>query len=144
MHTNHEEKRYVLDASVAVKCFCLEEGSSTARGLLKKGQIGKIRLFAPTLLLYEVGNALGRGKRLKKAEVVSALDLLMRSSIEFVDLSKRVVEHAAEFMEKYVLTFYDASYTALAYEWHCPLITADLRGHKKIQEIIVKDIVRFV
>lgn len=140
MRTSQAEKQYVVDASVAVKWFCLEEGSSMARAMLEKGQMGKIRLFAPSLLLYEVGNALGRGKKLQAKDVIDALDLLARSSIEFVDLNRRVIERAAGFMEKYVLTFYDASYTAIAYEWNCPLVTADVKGHKKIKEIVVKAI----
>jgi predicted nucleic acid-binding protein len=140
MHTNQKEKQYVVDASVAVKLFCLEEGSSMARAMLEKGQMGKIRLFAPDLLLYEVGNALGRGKRLGGKEIAEALDLLLRSSIEFLELTERIIEHASSFMERYKLTFYDASYAAFAYEWGIPLISANLKDHSKITEVKIQNL----
>lgn len=135
MPTNEEKRHYVVDASIAVKWFCLEEGSSAARDILEKGQGGKIRLLAPSLLLYEVGNALGRGKRLEGKDVIDALNLLLRSCIEFVDLDRSMIEEAAGFMEKYVLTFYDASYAAIAYERGAVLISANPKDHKNIKEI---------
>lgn len=143
MPTEKEGRAFVIDASIAVKWFSFEKGSSAARKLLEEGQMEKIQLVAPDLLLYEVGNALGRGKGLGAKNVIDALDLLFRSSIEFVKLDKRMVERTAAFMESYVLTFYDACYAAIAYERGAALISANPRDHRKIKEIIFRELTSF-
>jgi len=144
MPTNSNTRRFVVDASVAVKWFSLEAESRAARVLLKRGELGEIRLFAPDLLLYEAGNALGKGKGLGAQDITEALETLLSSSIEFLRLNRKIVKYAADFMETYGLTFYDASYAALSYELEAPLISANPKDHKKVREITVKTLKQLI
>ncbi|MEK7542660.1 MAG: type II toxin-antitoxin system VapC family toxin [Patescibacteria group bacterium] len=138
--TNRNGNTYVLDASVAVKFFAEEEGSETARALWRKAEMGEIRLLAPDLLLYEIGNVLGKAKRLQEPTIIEALHLLFESSLEFFPPEERTLDIAEGFMKKYEVTFYDASYAALAYKFGIPLISENPKDHGKIKEIEVKNL----
>ena len=128
-------EKFVVDASVAVKWFCQEAGSDIADYLLETSQKGDTEICAPSILGYEVGNALWKGKKLDKIALTRALNVLFSSSIEFVELEELLVETTVRFMITHDLTFYDASYGALAYLFHVPLITANPKDHQKVKEI---------
>src|SRR3989338_5016773 len=129
---------YVVDASVAVKWFSDEEGSIRARNFLRRHTDGKIQLVAPDLLLYEVANALARGKQVQASSVVDALALIHTVNIRLVSLTNTTIMQAAQLCNKYRLTFYDAAYTSLAADLGIPLLSADPKGHRHIEEISVK------
>lgn len=130
-------KVFVIDASVAVKWFYQEIESDIADGLLRTLEQEHIQVYAPSLLGYEVGNALGKGKRMIGSAVDKALKTLFSSSIEFVELDERLSEIAVRFMVRYNLTFYDSVYAALAYGLGVPLISANPKDHSKIKDIRV-------
>ena len=128
---------FVIDASVAVKWFSLEPGRRQAIKILKKLEKGKWELLAPEILLYEVVNALWKGKRLEIKDIKKAIDDLSEIGIQLQQLNKFLAHQAIEFMVKYNLTFYDAVYGALAFLSNIPLISANPKHHKKIKEIKV-------
>lgn len=101
-------------------------------------------LYAPDLLLYEVGNALGRGKRMDEEKISAAFGVLFDSPLEFVRLDRTMMQMTTRFMIAYGLTFYDAAYGALAYILRIPLVTANPKDHGKIGEIQVMDIEKFL
>lgn len=126
---------YIVDASVAVKWFSEEVGRQKALDLLKNAQSGKLSLYAPDLLLYEVGNALWKGKRMPDHEVNEALFFLLELGIEFVRLDPSVIEHATKAMASYDLTFYDAVYAAIAIALSGTLVSANPKDHAKIKDL---------
>ncbi|MEK7090270.1 MAG: type II toxin-antitoxin system VapC family toxin [Patescibacteria group bacterium] len=131
---------YVIDASIAVKWFSHEQGSNVARTILKEGVDGKIELLTSDLLMYEVGNALARGKKLGASEILTALIMLQNSCLRFVALDVSMMEHSATFADKYGITFYDAVYAALALRENAILLTANPKDQGKISEIKIKKI----
>lgn len=136
--TNTKTDAYVIDASAIVKLFSHEEGSVAVRKLFQQSELGTVLLRAPDLLLYEVGNVLGKSKKLPRGEVVAGITLLQNSQIIFSPLDAIIISYTALFMEKYNLTFYDAAYGALAHTENVPLISANPKDHGKIREITVK------
>lgn len=134
-------EQYVVDASVAIKWFAYEENSEIARSLLRSVELETIRIFAPDILLYEIGNALWKGKHFGRQDIADALDVLLDSSIEVRNLDRLLISQSAFFMERYSLTFYDASYAALAYILDIPLISENPKDHGKIKEIDVESLV---
>lgn len=54
MPTKKRVNKYVIDASVAVKWFSVEDMSEKAREIFKKAEVGNIELFAPNLILSYV------------------------------------------------------------------------------------------
>lgn len=129
---------YVIDASVAVKWFCEEPGREAALAISRNAKLGRIGLYAPDLLLYEVGNVLWKGKKFNADQLQRALFSLLQTNIEFFALERDVIEVAALFTATYDITFYDASYAALAYKFGIPLISANPKDHQKIREITVR------
>lgn len=121
----------IIDASVAVKWFIPEEGSDRAFAL-----VGLHRLWAPALLLTEVGNALW--KKLRRGEASEQLDLLARhadlgKAVEIVGdpdgvLATRALELALELDHP----IYDCVYLALAEATEDVLVTADATFRRKV------------
>ena len=134
---------FVIDASVAVKWFSQEAHRLKAIKILKKLEHDQYHLIAPELLLYEVTNALWKGKRLNSEDIKSVVNDILNMGIEYYQLDKFLSFQAIDFMIKYDLTFYDAVYGALAFSVNIPLISANPKHHKKIKEIKVIDIAKF-
>lgn len=129
--------KLIIDASVTVKWFSIEEHTQGARFIAEQAQTGKVLLFAPELLLYEVVNALWKGKKFEHARLAAALDLLLESGVELLKLDRQLGLEAIRFMISYDLTFYDATYAGLASLMNIPLITTDAKLKAKAKEIEV-------
>ena len=136
--------RAVIDASVAVKWFSDETDTAAAQRILASSFHRICVLYAPDLIFYEVGNALGGGKRVSESKVVAALRVLFDSPIEFVRLDQTMMRTTTRLMAVSGTTFYDAAYGALAQILGVPLITANPRDHGKIKEIEVLGIAEFL
>lgn len=128
---------FVIDASVAVKWFSLEPHRRQAIKVLQGLERKKYEVTAPELLLYEIINALWKGKKLEIQSIKKAINDLSETEIRLQQLDKFLAYQAAEFMVKYNLTFYDAVYGALAFLLKIPLISANPKHHQKIKEIKV-------
>lgn len=125
----------VIDASIAVKWFSVEESSELARDLFVRSEQGMVTLHAPDLLLSEVGNALWKGKRFDAKRIDAALRILLDSRVQYAGAHRAVFSSAVRFMTMYDLTFYDALYGGLAHMLQIPLVTANPKDHRKIKEI---------
>ena len=133
-------QHYVIDASVAVKWFCEEPDREAALEISRSAKLGNIEVYAPNLLLYEVGNVLWKGKKFNADQLERALFSLLETNIEFFALERNTIEIAALFTATYDITFYDASYAALAYTLGIPLISENPKDHGKIKEIKIKSL----
>ena len=118
-------KNYVVDASVILKWVLGDERESDhekAMALLETWTGGDIELSAPILWQYEVGNFLGRSLQ---DEAVDKMDLLLNLNIKNVAPTNDMVNRCFSWMRQKKVTFYDASYLAVAFEVQGTLITAD-------------------
>jgi predicted nucleic acid-binding protein len=117
----------VADANVALKWFheAGEEGVPSARALLDRFRDRRIALHVLDLTIYEVGNALLRGRvgasAAQTASVLSALgDICTKLTPDESELAL-----AAELAERHGLTLYDAAYAAVARRRGARLATFD-------------------
>lgn len=122
--------RVVVDASLAIKWLVQEEDSELAHALLSSWIQNETARFAPTLLRYEVVNALHRRvirDELTLDAATAFADRLQSSQIEFFHppelhrLALRVATQAGQG------AVYDSHYLALAQHLDCELWTADAR-----------------
>jgi len=120
-------KTIVVDASVAIKWYSIEQHTDKALAMREDYARQKIDLVAPYLLLYEVGNALRYNPDFGLEDVRSALRDLLAMQINFRMLDERMCEDAVELAYMLGLTFYDVSYVVLSRVEKCPLYTADDR-----------------
>jgi predicted nucleic acid-binding protein len=118
----------VVDSSVAVKWFLSETEPHVDRALtlLESHLAERVRLEAPDHLRLEVLSALlHRG--LTPDEVQSVAVMLDGFRLSWHRTSAPLAASAADIASRHGLTFYDATFAALALELDAELVTADDR-----------------
>jgi predicted nucleic acid-binding protein len=122
-----ESELAVVDASVVLK-WQLDDEDCVSQAIALRDDYfarGAVRLIAPQLLMYEVGNGIAtatRRKRLSTDMAFQAMENLVSLGIELRELEPlRVLEMAL----RYNLAAYDAAYLALAEAESCTLWTGD-------------------
>jgi len=105
-----------------------EDNVQAAKALLVEHMEGRAKIIVPPLLYYEVGNILLFGRSRPPVEqVVDALTDLFSIPLEVV-APTLVSGHATlRLASARGLSYYDATYVALAEMLDCSLITADRR-----------------
>ena len=124
-------RRFVVDASVAIKWFVPEVHHEAARRLLREG----FEIFSPDLVRPEVGNVLWKKWRrgeLSAGEAVAILRDFGRFPLR-IRTSESLMEGAWTVAERFGRSFYDGLYVALALETGSPLVTADSRLYNALR-----------
>jgi predicted nucleic acid-binding protein len=117
----------VVDASVAVKWFNEEDFSDEAVALRDDHVSGAVIMAAPTLLAWEVCNALRHSEEMGSSDVERAFgDLLDIQVVLWGPDADWAVGAVGEAFRRGI-TVYDSSYLALAAHLRAPLYTADER-----------------
>ena len=115
-----------MDASVVAKWFNRGEEYEREAIALRKAWVGdKMELVAPSHLPFEVANSIWKNPNIRPRHVGTLVRLMVRISPRLKDLSEEVAVKAMSLARRRSLTFYDASYLALARFLACPLVTAD-------------------
>jgi predicted nucleic acid-binding protein len=125
---------FVLDASVAVKWYVKEDMRGIALRLRDHFVSDLVDLEAPSLLLYEVGNALRHHPGSTAVDCAEAVRGLRNIGLVFHELDDRLSGLAANLAYDEKVTFYDAVYLALAKDLDAMLITADVNLRDQIGE----------
>lgn len=114
---------WLVDASVALKWF-LPLGSEPD-GDLARTAIGSLAMRTTSLAFYEVGNVLMRYSGLGAVQIGAALGLFEDICGEPIELTSADRHAAAALAREHQLTFYDASYAAIARRTGRRLLSAD-------------------
>lgn len=125
----------VLDASVVLKWFLPEEESPQAQKLRQAHLKGETFIYAPSLLIFEVANALVTKKKLTESEVEKALSIFFFTDLNFIEFSQILTNRTARTARKYELSIYDASYITLAQVLSSKFITADRKLFEKVKSL---------
>ncbi len=126
------ERKVVIDASVVVKWFVEEEYSREARLLRDAYASGILDLAAPSLLSYEVLNALKYSGAFGEDELKEIAEILDEFQLSLHDLSGELANKTVELAMRKGITIYDASYAALAESLDTIAYTADERLLRKV------------
>lgn len=124
-------KRYVVDASVAVKWYLPEIQTADAMRLLRADH----ELVAPDLILAETANVFLKNVRrahMDADDVREPLDSLM-GSVELVS-GASLIHDATQLAVAHNRSAYDALYVALALRERCQFVTADRRLYNALAE----------
>jgi predicted nucleic acid-binding protein len=130
-------RRFVVDASVAIKWFVPEVHHEAARRLLREG----FELLSPDLIRPEVGNVLWKKWRrgeLSAGEAVAILRDFGRFPLR-IRSSESLMEGAWTVAQRFGRSFYDGLYVALAVETESSLVTADLRLYNALCDDALAD-----
>lgn len=117
--------RFVLDASVAAKWFSNEDLTDKAMLVRDAFLDGKVSLYAPEHLLYEVGNSVWKNKALDVNDSVTAIESLVEMKMDLISLDIKTAGRAMMLARKLGLTYYDAVYACISEILDIPLLTAD-------------------
>ena len=124
----------IVDASVVLRAFFPDEHQPHAQALIRGHVSGQVQLCAPTILLYELTNAVWQAERRGRISdtdteaILAAFDGL---GIAVEAVSWREVLAVAR---RFNRSAYDAAYLALAEARGEPLVTADLRLYHAVHE----------
>lgn len=121
--------KIVVDTSVLIKWFKTsgEELGEEAQQLLAEVERRPVEVHVPALLLYEVGNILLLKTRLGLGALDRAIERLEALPFVVAPPATPLLQRAVRLGREFSLTFYDASFLALAVELDCPFVTADQR-----------------
>jgi predicted nucleic acid-binding protein len=114
---------WLVDASVALKWFLPIEREPDGR--LARDAVGRLTMRTTDLGVYEVGNVLVASSGWEAARVGEALDLLLEICGDPVPLLGEDRHPAAELARAHGLSFYDASYAAIARRLGRRVLSAD-------------------
>jgi predicted nucleic acid-binding protein len=114
---------WVVDASIALKWFLPVEREPD--GELARAAIGALAMRTTALAVYEVGNILTRHSGWTPDRIASALELLLEICGEPVELIAADRLPTARLAREHDLTFYDASYAAIAKRTGRRLLSSD-------------------
>ena len=119
--------KIVVDTSVLIKWIKTkdEELVNEARRLLTEIERRPLEVHVPALLVYEVGNILLLKTDLESAGLNDAISNLETLPFAVAPPATPLLRRAARLGKEFNLTFYDASFLALAVELDCPFVTAD-------------------
>jgi len=125
---------FILDASVAVKWYVKEEMRDIALKLRDHFVSELIDLEAPSLILYELGNALRHHPGSTATDCAEAVRQLRNIGLILHELDDNLIDEAATLAYKENITFYDGVYVALAKILETKLVTADANLIDQISE----------
>ena len=119
------EKKIVVDASVVAKWYLIEEYSDNAIKLRNDYVRGLVQIIVPSLLEYEVLNALRYSGVYNLDELKKIGSSLNKYGFITYDLENDIKDLVIKLALKENITIYDASYIALALKFNTLLYTAD-------------------
>lgn len=119
------EEEAVADASVVAKWFLEEDCSEQARGLRDSFVTGKVSLSVPSLVFYEVLNALWKSGQFSAEELALAARSLHKYGLRIWEPKGEIIEKTAATAAREDISAYDAAYVALARHLDAKLYTAD-------------------
>lgn len=124
----------IVDASVILGAFFPDEAQAQAQALIRDHVIGQVQLAAPTLLLYELTNAVLQARHRGRISDEQADDIL--SSFEGLGIALEPVtwQQMLPLAVRFDRSAYDAAYLALAQVTEQRLITGDSRMYNADRE----------
>jgi len=126
----------IVDASVVLRAFFPDEEQAQAQALIRDHVSGRVRLAAPTLLLYELTNAVLQAKRRGRITAEEGKAILAAFEGLGIELEPVTWQQMLPLAQRFDRSAYDAAYLALAKAREEPLITSDLRLYNAVRDTL--------
>ncbi len=124
----------IVDASVILRAFFPDEDQAQAQALIRDHVSGRTRLLAPTLMVYEVTNAVVQGVR--RGRITDDDGEAILTAFEGLGIEMELVtwQQMLPLARRFDRSAYDAAYLALAQARGEPLVTGDLRLYHAVRD----------
>ena len=116
---------FVIDSSIVAKWFMIEDDSRLALQVRDMFATRRIKVVVPTLLFYEVMNALRFSGVFDEPDLVTAARSLSKYQFEIWRPIGKLLELSAQLSLREGVTLYDACYVALAKRKGSRVVTED-------------------
>lgn len=111
-----------------------EAGHDQAQALIQSHVFGTVALHAPTLLPYEVANAVLRVTSRGRIPLATAQDILDTFDALQIGLHPAPLNRSLALAHRYQRSAYDVAYLALAEALDTPFITGDRRLYQVLHD----------
>ncbi|HUC88021.1 MAG TPA: type II toxin-antitoxin system VapC family toxin [Candidatus Binatia bacterium] len=130
----------IVDTSVIVKWLnqTNEDYIEQADKIIKAAELEIITILAPELAKYEAGNVLIGAKGLSVKQASDVLGQLYKLPITFVEDTLELAKETLRLASKAKITYYDASFMALALKYDAVLVTDNAKHQARLAEVKVK------
>jgi predicted nucleic acid-binding protein len=124
----------IVDASIILQAFFPDEVQPKAQALIRDHVSGRVQLGAPTLLMYEVTNAVLQAARRERVTDEDAKAILV--AVEGLGIGIKPVDwqQMLPMARRFDRSAYDAAYLALAKAQEESLVTGDLRLYNAVHD----------
>jgi predicted nucleic acid-binding protein len=124
----------IVDASVILAAFFPDEAQAQAQAVIRDHLIGHTPLVAPSLLPYEIMDAVVRAVRRRHISMEQRQDIL--ASFEGLEIALMPVHwpQVVSLARRFGRSAYEAAYLALAEATGEPLITGDARLYHEVHD----------
>ncbi len=122
----------IVDASVLLHAFLPDELHPAAIWIVREHVARRLELKAPSLLLYELGNAVWQAERrgrITREQAEQAIQAFAGLEIELIPLDWGAMLPLAR---RFQCSAYDAAYLTLAEQLDEPFVTADSRLYNAV------------
>jgi len=134
---------YVIDASVAAKLFITEDYTKKATEIMEAHTRGTLSILAPTLIVYELGNIFYKHPQITAKRAYEFVTRFLDLQVNMINIysNTELLKETCNISKNRDVTFYDASYIALAEKTKTKLVTADEKIQNKAPDttILIKD-----
>ncbi len=128
------DRRVVIDASAVLSYILPDEPTpSNILSIFRKYAKDEVSLLAPTLLSYEVGNAIKSVVKQKRLNELTATEIINGFKQLDIHYFGPNISATIALSLEHNLSFYDAAYLILAQEQKARLLTLD----KKLQDVLL-------
>lgn len=125
----------IIDASVVLRGFFPdEEGHTKAQALIRAYAQGEIELRAPTLLPYEVTNAVLQAIRRERIAPGKGQEILTAFQGLSIPTANVSLQQTLELARTHDRSAYDGAYLALAEQTGSKLVTGDRRLYNAVKD----------
>ena len=124
----------IIDASVILSALFPDEQQSQSQAVIRDHVAGRISLVGPTLLSYELTNAVWQGVRRQRITMPQAEEILAVVDALHISLHEVSWQNNLSWAQKFDRSAYDAAYLALAAERNEPLVTGDVRLYNAVKQ----------
>jgi predicted nucleic acid-binding protein len=124
----------IIDASVILRAFFPDEAQEQAQCLIRDHVAGQLTLEAPSLLPYELCNAIWEAERRGRINREQADEILQAVEDLNIQIQHLDWKDLLPLARQYRRTAFDAAYLALAQTSQQPLVTGDERLYNAVHE----------
>ncbi len=125
-------KAAVADASVIARWYVKEDSYRKALEVRKDYEQNRLSLVEPSLLPYEIFNALRYSPELGVEDVENSVRSIIDMQLDLRGMDRDWADLCIDSAYKYGVSVYDSSYFTLAQKLHIKLITADDKMARKL------------